>query len=687
MKTAGISRIKKYAIILLLGLAGAAPLSAQVPRVINYQGELIQDDQPVSGTFTITFSIYAESTAGTPLWSETHTVTAEEGTFHALLGSSTTFPENLFTSEERYLGIQVDAASEMTPRLPIASTAFTLTAETAYSVPAGAIDTEALADQAVTSAKIADQGVTADKLAPGIVVANVNGLVGPVILLGSGGTTIQADDTNNTITISAPGGGGGGDGDITGVIAGAGLAGGGTSGDVALSLADLGVTTPKIADQAVTAAKLDAVAAVKQLDGLAGNVILQAGANIAITNDGVDTITISTSGGGGGEGDITSVVAGAGLTGGGTVGDVTLSIADLGVATPKIADLAVTSGKLGDLAVTTPKIADLGVSTAKLADQAVTAGKLASDAAVLSLNSLAGGVTLAAGNNVTITDDGASTITIAASGGGGGGDITSVIAGAGLTGGGTSGDVTLSLADLGVTTPKIADLAVTSAKIADQGVSTPQIADLAVTSAKIGNLAVATNQLGDLAVTTPKIADQGVTTSKIADQGVTAGKLASDAAVLSLNSLAGGVTLAAGNNVTITDNGTNTITISASILSSRRWKTNIAPIENALDTVKRLRGVTFDWKEDGRSDIGLIAEEVGEVLPELVEFEENGTDARSVAYGQMVAVLIEAIKAQQTQLETQRQELDTLTERLATIERLMQARDALPRTGNATNGQ
>jgi len=49
--------------------------------------------------------------------------------------------------------------------------------------------------------------------------------------------------------------------------------------------------------------------------------------------------------------------------------------------------------------------------------------------------------------------------------------------------------------------------------------------------------------------------------------------------------------------------------------SSRRWKTNIRPIENALEQVKMLRGVCFDWKADGTHDIGMIAEEVGEVIP------------------------------------------------------------------------
>lgn len=86
--------------------------------------------------------------------------------------------------------------------------------------------------------------------------------------------------------------------------------------------------------------------------------------------------------------------------------------------------------------------------------------------------------------------------------------------------------------------------------------------------------------------------------------------------------------------------------------SSRRWKRNIHPIDHALEKVKMLRGRYFEWKQGAKKDIGLIAEEVAEVLPEIVTFEENGVDARSVDYSRIVAVLIEAIKEQQIMIES-----------------------------------
>jgi hypothetical protein len=74
--------------------------------------------------------------------------------------------------------------------------------------------------------------------------------------------------------------------------------------------------------------------------------------------------------------------------------------------------------------------------------------------------------------------------------------------------------------------------------------------------------------------------------------------------------------------------------------SDLNLKENIKTIENSLNTLSQLRGVSFDWKETGRSSYGVIAQELQEILPDLVK---NG-EVKSVNYNGLIGVLIEAVK-------------------------------------------
>jgi trimeric autotransporter adhesin len=85
--------------------------------------------------------------------------------------------------------------------------------------------------------------------------------------------------------------------------------------------------------------------------------------------------------------------------------------------------------------------------------------------------------------------------------------------------------------------------------------------------------------------------------------------------------------------------------------SSRRWKTNIQTLPNALAKVEQLRGVSYDQKDSGKHEIGVIAEEVGAVVPEVVSYEKGGRDASGVDYSRLTALLIEATKEQQKQIQ------------------------------------
>jgi hypothetical protein len=86
-------------------------------------------------------------------------------------------------------------------------------------------------------------------------------------------------------------------------------------------------------------------------------------------------------------------------------------------------------------------------------------------------------------------------------------------------------------------------------------------------------------------------------------------------------------------------------------------KENIKTIENSLNTLTQLRGVSFDWKETGKSSYGVIAQELQEVLPELVK---NG-EVKSVNYNGLIGVLIEGMKSQQEQINRLEQKIQELT--------------------------
>jgi len=78
--------------------------------------------------------------------------------------------------------------------------------------------------------------------------------------------------------------------------------------------------------------------------------------------------------------------------------------------------------------------------------------------------------------------------------------------------------------------------------------------------------------------------------------------------------------------------------------SDERFKTNIHPIVNALEKVGQMRGVTYETKEEGRRRIGVIAQEIEKIIPEVVLTDDTEDHYKSVDYGNIVAVLIEAVK-------------------------------------------
>ena len=105
--------------------------------------------------------------------------------------------------------------------------------------------------------------------------------------------------------------------------------------------------------------------------------------------------------------------------------------------------------------------------------------------------------------------------------------------------------------------------------------------------------------------------------------------------------------------------GTRVLTISAAgaltmkdnitAYSDVKLKEDISTIDNALDKVSQMRGVMYTRKDTGERGTGVIAQEIRDILPEVVM--ENNDDILSVAYGNIVGVLIEAIKELKAEIE------------------------------------
>lgn len=114
--------------------------------------------------------------------------------------------------------------------------------------------------------------------------------------------------------------------------------------------------------------------------------------------------------------------------------------------------------------------------------------------------------------------------------------------------------------------------------------------------------------------------------------------------------------------------------------SDSRWKTDVSTIENVTERIKKVRAVTFRFNVDeyknlgfpNSKQIGVIAQEIETVFPELVATNEDGFKA--VAYDKLSAVLLQAIKEQQAEIDELKQlkdENQELRDRLERLEKLM----------------
>jgi trimeric autotransporter adhesin len=206
------------------------------------------------------------------------------------------------------------------------------------------------------------------------------------------------------------------------------------------------------------------------------------------------------------------------------------------------------------------------------------------------------------------------------------------------------------------------------------GSSLVTIANTGVTSNVAGTGITVSGATGAVTIT-----NAGVT-SIVAGTGVSR-DVATGAVTISIGqSVATNATPTFGN---LTINGTITATgdITAFFTSDIRHKNNVELIDNALDKVNALNGVTWEWNDDvdevtkQTPKTGLIAQDVLDVLPEVVKTRENGFLA--LDYSKMVGLLVEAIKEQDIVIQKLKSDMVAINNTITVFEERMKEKGLL----------
>ena len=113
----------------------------------------------------------------------------------------------------------------------------------------------------------------------------------------------------------------------------------------------------------------------------------------------------------------------------------------------------------------------------------------------------------------------------------------------------------------------------------------------------------------------------------------------------------------------------STLTVNGSIVetSTQKIKENIVSIPEPLNSLLQLRGVIYNKIGNDTKEIGLIAEEVYKIFPELISFNKNG-EVQGVEYSRVVSILIEAIKELNVKVENQNIFINELLDRIIKLE-------------------
>ena len=217
-------------LLALSGVEGSlvAVAEAAVPRTIHYQGKLTEPDgSPITGDHTVTLRLYDAATGGTKLWEEAHQLSLvrdDNGVFSVVLGSTTPFSSTITFNEPLWLTIEVDGAGEFLPRQPLSAVSYAINADQLDGLDATQfvqLDAGGFIPDATLAANVSRLGSSIDTSEITDSTLAATDTADTFLTAGSGVTVTKAA---GSWTIEAGGGGGG---DITGVIAGTGLTGGG----------------------------------------------------------------------------------------------------------------------------------------------------------------------------------------------------------------------------------------------------------------------------------------------------------------------------------------------------------------------------------------------------------------------------------------------------------------------------
>jgi hypothetical protein len=181
----------KRALLILFTLAlsiGYQVTWAQVPSTLSYQGVLHDGTGGAvrDSTYDITFKIYEVSTGEPALWTELQAVDVQGGIFSVILGKTT--PLALAFDKPYWLGVTVEGSAEFSPRRELTAAAYSM-------------NTKSIEVGAVTESALADSSVASSKLAGGTVVRSLNTLTDDVTLAPGANVSITA--SGDTLTIGA----------------------------------------------------------------------------------------------------------------------------------------------------------------------------------------------------------------------------------------------------------------------------------------------------------------------------------------------------------------------------------------------------------------------------------------------------------------------------------------------------